>query len=212
MLVLACGTPLLLNRFLQGSETFRTIVLSPPPQSPPAAPSAPAPAGAPQAPRSTQTLATEDVATLIDVWRSVTEQTNSTIDNTNQIEKVLSSWPKQINEERSKLVDELNVLRNEINNRKASIATLGEFYQRFPNIREAIRDGNSDGAFARLYTALNFFIIEIGTLPAKLPQNFESLLKPYADEVKLATTALAKWANDTHSFSETQVRELSTAK
>jgi hypothetical protein len=49
-------------------------------------------------------------------------------------------------------------------------------------------------------------------LPANLPQNFENSLKPYADEVKSANTALAKLASETHSFSETQVRELSTAK
>jgi hypothetical protein len=211
-LVLACGIPLLLSRFLQGSETIRTIVLSPPRQSPPTALPAPSPNGAPQAPQSAQTLATEDVAMLIDVWRSVTEQMKSTIDSTNQIEKLLSSWPKQINEERGKLLDELNVLRDEIEQRRVSITTLGNFYQRFPNIHAAIRDRNSDEAFRRLYLALDAFITEVRTLPAKLPQNFESSLKPYADEVKLATTELAKWANDTQSFSEAQVRELSTAK
>ena len=81
-LILACGTPLLLSRVLQASETFRMIVLSPPPQSPPAPPSAPSPPGASQAPQSAQTLATEDVATLIGVWRDVTDQMNSTIDST----------------------------------------------------------------------------------------------------------------------------------
>ena len=67
-------------------------------------------------------------------------------------------------------------------------------------------------AFNRLYRALDSFATEVGALPPSLPQNFESSLKPYAGEVKLATTALAKWASDTHSFSEAQGRELSTAK
>jgi hypothetical protein len=127
-LVLACGVPLLLSRFLQGSETNRTIVLSPPPQPPPAAPTATSPIGAPQAPQTSQTLQTEDVAALIEVWRSVTDQMNSTIDDTNQIEKLLSSWPKQISDDRSKLIGELSPLRAEINQRRASIATLVNFY------------------------------------------------------------------------------------
>ena len=211
-LVLACGIPLLLSRFLQGSETIRTIVLSPPPQSPPTAPSAPSPNGAPQAPQTTQALTTEDVANLIDFWRSVSEQTNSAMDTTNQIEKLLSSWPKQINEDRGKLIKELNDLRTEIDRRRNSIATLAGFYERFPNIRAAIQDRNSDQVFVRLYRAVNSFFTEVGALPSNLPQNFESSLRPYADEVKLANTALAKWASETHSFSEAQVRELSTAK
>ena len=212
-LVLACGIPLLLSRFLPGSEIIRTIVLSPPPQSPPAAaPSVPSPAGAPLAPQSTQALTTEDVATLIDVWRSVTEQMNTTIDSTNRIEKLLSSWPKQVSENKGKLVGELNALRTEIDQRRISVDTLVNFYERFPNIRAAIRDRNSDEVFSRLYRALDSFYAEVSALPQNLPQNFESSLKPYAGEVKLATTALAKWASDTHSFSEEQVRELSTAK
>jgi hypothetical protein len=149
---------------------------------------------------------------LIDVWRSVTEQMNSTIDSTNQIEKLLSSWPKQINEDKGKLVGELNSLRAEINQRRISVGTLANFYERFPNIRAAIRDRNSDEVFSRLYRALDSFFTEVNTLPPNLPQNFESSLKPYAEEVKLAASALAKWASDTHSFSEAQLRELSTAK
>lgn len=211
-LVLAIGTPLLLSRFLPGSEPIRTIVLSAPPQSPPAAPPAPSPAGAPQAPQSTAALTTEDVAALIDVWRSVTEQMNSTIENTNQIEKLLLSWPKQIKEDKAKLVNELNDLRNEVNQRRVSIENLVDFYQRFPNVRAAIRDRNSEEVFNRPYQALNSFMTDVAALPPNLPPNFESSLKPYAGEVGLATTALAKWASDTHSFSEKQVRELSTAK
>ena len=211
-LVLACGIPLLLSRFQLGSETIRTIVLSAPPQSLPVTLPAPSPAGAPQAPQSTQTLTTEDVATLIDVWRSVTEQMNSTIDSTNQIDKLLSSWPKQINEDRNKLVKDLNDLRNEIDRRRHSIETLASFYERFPNIRAAFLDRNIGQVFVRLYQALTSLYTEVGALPTILPQNFESSLKPYVDEVKSANTAMAKWASETHSFSEAQVRELSTAK
>ncbi len=213
-LVLACVIPLLLSLFLHGSETFRTIVLSPPSQSPPAAPapSAPSPAGAPQAPQSTQALTTEDVATLIDVWHSVTEHMNSTINNTNQIEKLLSSWPKQINENRGKLLTDLVNLRNEIDGSRASIATLADDYKRFPNVRAAIGDSNIGQAFGRLYGAINSFVAETNKLPPNLPQNFESFLRPFAKEVTLATTALEKWASDMHSYSEEQVRELSTAK
>ena len=116
-LVLACGIPLLLSRFLQGFETSRTIVLSPPPQSPPTAPPVPS-ANGPQATQLTQTLTTGDIANLVDVWRSVSEQANSAMDTTSQIAKLLSSWPKQINEDRSKLIKELIDLRAKIDRRE----------------------------------------------------------------------------------------------
>jgi hypothetical protein len=209
-LVLACGLPLLLSRFLPGSETIRTIVLSPPPKSPPIAPPTPSPGGAPQTPQSTQTLTTEDVAALIDVWRSVTEQMNSTIENTNQIEKLLLSWPQQIKEDKAKLTNELNDLRNEISQRRVSIENLVDSYQRFPNVRAAIRDRNSGDVFNRLYQALSSFMTDVAA--PNLPANFESSLKPYAREVESASSALSKWASDTRSFSEAQGRELSTAK
>lgn len=211
-LVLAGGIPLLLSRVLPGSEIIRTIVLSPPPQSPPTTPSAPSPGGAPQTPQSTQALTSEDVKNLIELWRGVSEQTNSISDTNNQIEKMLLSWPKQIREDRNKLINELNDLRNEINRRGAAIATLGSEYERFPNVRGAIQDRNSDQVFARLYQALSSFFIEVSELPANLPESIESSLKPFANAVELANTALAKWASETHSFSEAQVRELSTAK
>jgi hypothetical protein len=211
-LLFECGIPLLLSRFLPGSETFRTIVLSPPPQSPPAATSAPSPAGVAETPQSTQTLTTEDVANLIDVWRSVSEQTKSTTDTTKQIEELLSSWPTQINEDKNKLTKELNDLRNEIERQRGSFATLAGFYERFPNIRATFQDKNSNNIFARVYVALSSLFTEVGASTSNLQQNFESTLKPFADEVNSANTALAKWASETHSFSEAQVRELSTAK
>jgi hypothetical protein len=208
-LVLACGTPLLLSRYLQGSETFRTIVLSPPP---PAAPAATPPVGPSQVPQTSQTLQTEDVAALIDVWHSVAAQMTSTIDDANQIEKILSSWPKQIADDRGKLIGELSPLRGEINQRRASIDNLVNFSARFPNVRATIFDRNSEDVFNRLYQTLDAFITEIGSLPSNLPQNFESSLKPYANEVTSASASLAKWASETRSFSEAQGRELGTAK
>jgi hypothetical protein len=47
-MVLACGMPLLLSLYLPGSETFRTIVLSAPPQAAPNTPSAAPPPASPQ--------------------------------------------------------------------------------------------------------------------------------------------------------------------
>ena len=210
-LVFACGIPLLLSRFLPGSETFRTIVLSPPPQSPSAAPSPPASTSVAEAPKSTQTLTTEDVANLTDVWRSVSEQTKSTMDTNKQIAELLSSWPKQINEDRNKLTKELNDLRTQIDRRRTSFGTLATFYERFPNIRATFQDKNTDKIFARLFGAVSSFFTEVGGLGPN-PENSESTLKPFADEVRSANTALEKWARETHSFSEEQVRELGTAK
>jgi hypothetical protein len=210
-MVLACGTPLLLSRYLSGSETIRTIVLSAPPQAPQAIPpAAPSQAASPP-PQDTQTLKTEDVAALIDVWRSVREQMNSTIDSTNQVEALLSAWPKRISENRADLLNRLATLRDTVNQRRVSVATLATFYERYPNIRAVIRGRDSEAVFSRLYRALDTFVTEIRSLPQQLPENFENTLRPYAGEVKLAAMALAKWASDTSTFSEAQSKELNSA-
>ena len=137
---------------------------------------------------------------------------NSTIDDTNQVETLLLSWPKRIVEDKTKLLERLTNLNSEINNIRVSIGTLVRFYERFPNVRAAIRDRDSEGVFNRLNQAMNSFITEVAQLPPELPQNFENSLRPFAGEVKLASTTLAKWATDTRLFSEAQVRDLSTAK
>ena len=82
----------------------------------------------------------------------------------------------------------------------------------FQTFAPAILDRNTDKIFQRLFVAVDSLFKEVGGLPSNLPPNFESSLKPYADEVKSANTALAKWASETHAFSGAQVRELSTAK
>ena len=73
---------------------------------------------------------------------------------------------------------ELNDLRNAIDHRRQSIATLAGFYEGFPNIRAALQDRHGDQVFVRMYQAVNSFFAEVSGLPASLPQNFESALKP----------------------------------
>jgi hypothetical protein len=210
-LVLACGTPLLLSSYLPGSETIRTIVLSPPPQAAPPAQAAPSPAG-PQSPPATQPLTTEDVAALMDVWRSVSDQMNSTMESTNQVEALLSTWPRRVTENKASLLDQIGTLRDAINQRRVSAATLANFYERYPNIRGAFRDRNSDEIFGRLYRSLDSLSSELRSLPTKPPDNFESTLRPYAAEVRLAAIALANWASETRTYAQNQSKELNSPR
>src|SRR5271167_4979933 len=80
-------------------------------------------------------------------------------------------------------------------------------YERYPNIRAALRERNGDETFRRLYRALDSFFTEIRSLPSKPSDNFESTLRPYAGEVKLAATALDNWASTTRTYAETQSKE-----
>jgi hypothetical protein len=80
------------------------------------------------------------------------------------------------------------------------------------DIRAALRERNTDEIFSRLYRALDSFRTEIESLPSKPPDNFESTLRPYAVEAKLAATALANWASDTRTYAETQSKELNSPR
>jgi hypothetical protein len=211
-LVLACGAPLLLSRLLSGSESIRTIVLSAPPQASPVIPPVAQPPSPQQRPAEGPTLQNEDVARLIDVWRSVSDQMNSTTDITKQLDSLLLDWPKRATDNKVELSNQLNTLRDTVNSRRVSVATLANFYERYPNIVGTLRGRNADEVFGRLYRALDSFSTEIRALPAKPAESFAGTLRPYAEEVRLAAAALANWASDTRSFSEAQRRELNVAK
>jgi hypothetical protein len=210
--LLACGMPLLLSRYLPGSEIIRTIVLSPPPQVPPATPRAVPPQTGPQSPQAAQPLTTEDIATLMDVWRSVSEQMNSTIESANKVGAILSDWPKRVTENKAELLIQIGALRDAIDQRRVSVLTLANFYERYPNVRDALKEPDSQEIFGRLYRALDTLVREISLLPSKPPDNFEGTLRPYAAEVKLAATALADWAGSRRAYANTQNNELNSPR
>jgi hypothetical protein len=137
---------------------------------------------------------------------------NSIIEVTNQVDALLSASPRRISEDRSNLLAQLTNLRDTVNQRRVSVATLANFYERYPNIRAALRERDSEATFGRLYRALDSFFNEVKSLPPKPPGNFESTLRPYAGEVKLATTALSTWADETRSFSNGQSKELNNPR
>jgi hypothetical protein len=148
----------------------------------------------------------------MDVWRSVSEQMNFTIESTNQVEALLSSWPKRVTENKADLLTQINMLRDAINQRRVSVGTLANVYERYPNIRAGLRERNTEEIFSRVIRALDSFLTEIRSLPSKPPDKFESTLRPYAVEAKLAATALANWASDKRTFAETQSKELNSPR
>jgi hypothetical protein len=137
---------------------------------------------------------------------------NLTIESTNQVEALLSDWPKRVTENKADLLTQFNMLRDAINQRRVSVLTLANFYERYQNIRATLRDRNTEEIFSRVYRALDTFLTEIRSLPSKPPDNFESTLRPYAVEAKLAATALANWASDTRTYAETQSKELNSPR
>ncbi len=146
------------------------------------------------------------------MWRSVLEYTKSTTETAKRAEELLSSWPTQIKEDKNKVTSGLNNLRNEVNGLREAFATLATVYQRFPNIRATFQDKNFDQIFSRLFGDISSFLTEVTNLPPTPPQNFEVALKPFENEMESANAAMAKWASETHSFSEAQIRELNTSK
>jgi hypothetical protein len=136
----------------------------------------------------------------------------STIESVDQIEALLSDWPKRLSDKRGDLINQIYILRDVINRRRMSIQTLDNFSGQYPNVHAAIRDRKVEETFSRLFRAFDGFLNELNVLPSKLPENSESTLRPYASEVNLAATALKKWAAETRSFSESQRRELISAK
>lgn len=137
---------------------------------------------------------------------------NSIIDVTSQVDAVLAAWPGRINGNRADFLDQLLKLRDIVNQRRVSVATLAAAYARYPNIRPALAERNSEETFSRLYRALDSFYNEVRILPSKAPENFESTLRPYARETRSATTDLSKWADETRAFANAQGKELTHSK
>ncbi len=204
-----CTLPPVLDLYFPAHDATRTVIISSPPANPslPGAPTPPPPGASAPSPQQV-TLTADEIRTLIDVWRSVAEQMSSIILLTNQVQSLLPNWPQRLAGDRGAVATQLLEMRDQINQRRVSIQSLHNFYQKYPNVRSALQEANVDGVFARLYRSLDSFAHEIQILPTPPPENFENTLRPYAGELKAATDAMAIWANNTRGFANAQSQEL----
>jgi hypothetical protein len=126
---------------------------------------------------------------------------------TNDCSVLLPNWPQRIKDgQKQALASELSNKRDAIQQRRESLASLYTAYQTYPNV-SAVQQGARD--FDRLYRALDSFVHVVQTLRTPPPENVENLVRPYADELKGALDAMAKWANGTRDFAQRQSDELS---
>jgi hypothetical protein len=213
--ILACALPLALESYLpsQLRTDFRpTIIIS----SPPANQSGPTPTAppAPTAPGPTPqqaTLTADEIRTLIDVWRSVAGQMNEIIILTNAGQALLPNWPENVRGNAEAFWRELIRQRDSINQRRTSLQSLDNAYQRYPNVSSALAQVTNDGVYGRLYRALDSFAHEVQGIAKPPPENFENTLRPYAGELKGALDGMAQAANGTSKFAARQSEELSKA-
>jgi hypothetical protein len=207
-----CVLPFALQAYLplqlRINESPPTVIISSLPGTPskPPPPSAPN-ASSPTSPQQQATLTADDVRTLVNVWRSVADQMNDILALTNDCSVLLPNWPQRIKDgQKQALASELSNKRDAIQQRRESLASLYTAYQTYPNV-SAVQQGARD--FDRLYRALDSFVHVVQTLRTPPPENVENLVRPYADELKGALDAMAKWANGTRDFAQRQSDELS---
>src|ERR1700694_4883043 len=84
--ILACALPPALEYYFPAHDVPRTVIISSPPVNPsgstPPSPPAPPPTALPSTSQQA-TLTADEIRTLVDVWRSVTDQMNEIISLTN---------------------------------------------------------------------------------------------------------------------------------
>jgi len=212
--LLICTLPFALQAYLplqlRMSEQPPTVIVSSPPPTPTNPPlQTPPSATATASPQGHEvTLSSDQIRALGDFWRSVTDQMKNVLDLTNDSSVSLQNWPQRIrNGGKQTLLNELVKQRNTINQRRISLEALYNAYREYPNVSAALENPASKG-FIRLYQALDTFVSELQNLETPPPENFESTLRPYADELKGAIDAMAKWATSTSDFAQRQTNEL----
>jgi hypothetical protein len=126
---------------------------------------------------------------------------------TNDCSALLPNWPQRIKDGQTQaLVIELTKNRDAIQQHRVSLQSLNNAYQTYPNVSAVLQDVGGKG-FDRLNRALDSFVHEVQTLRTPPPENVENLVRPYADELKGALDAMAKWANGTREFARRQSEE-----
>lgn len=210
-----CVVPFLLQAYLPrqfriGSPPSVVVISSPPvTQSNPSAPAPPAASQPSSAQQQQQTLSADDLQRLVDLWRSVADQMDDVLTLTNDGKNLVLNWSQRMrNNGTQGLASDLIKKRGAINQRRDSLQSLYVAFQNYPNVRAMLEDIDSKG-FRRVYQAFTSLNTEIQTIGSPPPENYESMVRPYAGELKEALDMLAKWATSTRDFAKRQSDELS---
>jgi hypothetical protein len=213
-IVFICVVPFVLQAYLPwqfrfGSPPSVVVVSSPPgTQNNPPSPTPPA-ASPPSSAQQQQTLSADDLQRLVDFWRSVADQMDDVLTLTNDSKNLVLSWSQRMrNNGTQGLASDLIKKREAINQRRDSLQSLYVAFQNYPNVRAMLEEIDSKG-FRRVYQAFTSLNTEIQTIGSPPPENYESMVRPYAGELKEALNVLAKWATSTRDFAKRQSDELS---
>jgi hypothetical protein len=211
--ILACALPLALESYLpaQLRTDFRpTIIISSPPSlGGPSAPAPPAPAPplVPEPPKPT-TLTAGEIEKLKDAWNSVNNQMEGIQGLTTESQELVKDWPQRIKVNPQAVGSQLLQMRDAINQHRVSLQSLKNSYEKYPNIAPVLEEATKGGSFTRLYTSFDNLAREAQKLQPH-PENFEIIIKPYANDLKDALDEMTKWANATRNFAKQQSDELS---
>jgi hypothetical protein len=213
-IVFICVVPFVLQAYLPwqfrfGSPPSVVVVSSPPgTQNNPPSPTPPA-ASPPSSAQQQQTLSADDLQRLVDFWRSVADQMDDVLTLTNDSKNLVLSWSQRMrNNGTQGLASDLIKKREAINQRRDSLQSLYVAFQNYPTVRAMLEEIDSKG-FRRVYQAFTSLNTEIQTIGSPPPENYESMVRPYAGELKEALNVLAKWATSTRDFAKRQSDELS---
>jgi hypothetical protein len=154
------------------------------------------------------TLTADQIDQLRDAWNSANDQMNGILDLANQGQELMKDWSRRIKVNPQSVSSQLFQMRDSINQRRGSLQSLYNAYKEYPNIGPALEEVTKGGSFSRLYAAFDALGREAQTLPPQ-PEKFETMLRPYANELNGALEAITKWAKATRDFAEVQSKELS---
>jgi hypothetical protein len=168
-------------------------------------PLAPPKLTAPKEQASTESLSAEDIATKIDIWRSVNNQMNDFARALNQGYAVIDGLSNRIRNDKIGYQSDIIKFRDAYQTSINSLNSLRDAYSGYSDVYEAL-DPN---VHVKLSRSIMGFYSAIESLSTPVPDNYENSIRPYTGALKRDLDAIRDWQSALRQTATSKGAELS---
>jgi hypothetical protein len=153
-------------------------------------------------------MSADEIATKIDIWQSVEGQMNDFTNVLNKGTALLKNWPERLKVNRAAFTSEIVDFRNGFGLVQSRLGDLRATYPTYSDVANALTQREAD-VLAR---TIQNFLNAVSSLPSDLPENYESVIRPYAGGLNREIAMVANWVSVTRTFSAKSRQNLTQAE
>jgi hypothetical protein len=180
--------------------TLQTILSAPTHQAPPTANANPS--VQPTSPQ--EALSERDIATKIDIWRSIDKQLNSFNPVLIAGGSIIDGVYNHVQFNRAEFYTSIIQFRDAYQRAVNTLTRLRDAYPGYSDVYETL---NPD-IHTRLFRSIEAFRQVIDALPSPVPDDYENTVRPYSGALKRDLDVIREWQSTTHQTAVAKGKEL----